>query len=112
MAHLPGSPDAPLVTNATSTTQQRAAKKKLSHQEWQQRENWRRVLALQEGRDLIWWLLGECRVFESVFEPNSRMAYLAGKQDVGHTIFGEMMRADPNAYIQMQLEHKEEDDDG
>lgn len=98
----------PLVSNASSPKQVERAQSKQKDQARQQMDDIRTLLETAEGRRFLWRLLGHCRVFESVFEPNSRMAYNSGMQDVGHFVLGEIMKARPEAYILMMQEHQEE----
>lgn len=98
----------PIVTNAADTKQLGAAKGKQKDVEREQLDDVRAILDVPEGRRFLWRMLAKCKVNESIFEPNSRIAYNAGVQDVGHFILGEIVKARPEAYLQMMVEHMEE----
>lgn len=67
------------------------------------------LLAMPEGRRFLWRLLGHCKVNSSVFDPHgSRLAYNSGMQDVGHFVLGEIVSAQPEAYLQMMQEAQQE----
>ena len=62
------------------------------------------VMSTKIGRRVLWRMLAECRVFESIYETNARIHYNAGKQDLGHWLMAELMDVDPNAWLVMQSE--------
>lgn len=99
----------PLVQNASSSKQVREAGKEEKKRQFNAVEDIRVVLSTRHGRRFIWGLLEHCGVFRTVFEPNSKMAYNSGMQDVGHFVLGEIMKAQPEAYITMMMEAKEEE---
>ena len=60
-------------------------------------------------RDFIWELLIFCNVYHTVFtghDPTTN--FNAGKQDVGHYLLAKLLKAKPDVYITMQLEHTPE----
>lgn len=61
----------------------------------------RSLLELPQGRRFLQRLLDRAKVFESIWEQNSRIYYNAGQQDFGHFIMGEIWEAKPDAYTQM-----------
>lgn len=97
----------PVVHNAANEKEVAAAGKKQSNRRRRELDDVRAVLALPAGRRFLWRLLGQCRVTESIFAPNSRIAYNSGMQDVGHFVQGEIVLARPEAYLQMITEHQE-----
>lgn len=100
----------PLVINASDRSQFDKAVKTRKQIMEQQLDDLRSLLDTEWGRRFIWRLLDHCKIHASVFEPNSKMAYNSGVQDVGHFILGEVMQARPEAYIQMMREHQERND--
>lgn len=67
----------------------------------------KRVLALPEGRRLIWRILSETKFFCSTFQQDPNFhAYIAGKRDIGVFLFAEISRLGPKVFEQMQNEHK------
>lgn len=97
----------PYVQNASNRGQVDAAKKREKDQVDQAKRDLYAVLDTPEGRRTVWRWLTHCGVYRSIFEPNSRIAYNAGMQDVGHFIQGEIIDAHPQALFQMMKEEQE-----
>lgn len=93
-----------LVANAADEQQVRKAARSEKWLAERRANDWRAVVALPEGRRVLWSLLDQCNVFKSIMETNARIYYNAGVQDFGHTIIKEITAADPQAWIQMQIE--------
>jgi hypothetical protein len=90
-----------------SVSDQKQVKKAARSEAWlaQRRQNdWRAIVAMPEGRRVLWSLLEQCHVFRSIMETNARIYYNAGIQDFGRTIIKEITDADPTAWITMQIE--------
>lgn len=104
---MPQSDEKPLITNVTNFKQLEKAKSKEDLQKIQEREDILRIANMPEGRRFIWRILRQCKVLESIFEANSRIAYNAGMQDVGHFILGEVEKARPMTLSQMMQEAKD-----
>lgn len=67
------------------------------------------ILQLKSGRRLIWKYLSYCGVFKTSFHPSGSQVYFnEGRRDVGLMILGEMTNADPDAFLQMMKENKQE----
>lgn len=64
----------------------------------------RAVMRIPEGRRLMWQLLAQTNVFDSIFVTSSEIYYRAGQQDIGHWIMKLIDKADPKLYLQMQQE--------
>lgn len=62
------------------------------------------VLASEQGRRLLWGLLGVCKTYGSIMETSSKIYYNAGRQDVGHMLLARITKANPEAYFQMMRE--------
>ena len=79
-------------------------------QKWEKEQREREVFDLKvvlqdrAGRRLIWRLLGHCSVFGSVMATSGQIEYNSGRQDVGHWLLAEVIRADEDAYLLMQQE--------
>lgn len=99
--------DRALVRNASDREQVAKAGTKERLQQEQELEDLRKLLSMPEGRRFLWNLLGFCRVYESIFEANSKIAYNSGQQDVGHFIQGLIIKARPEALLQMMQEAQE-----
>jgi len=62
------------------------------------------VMATQPGRLLVWSLLERASVFESIWSPDVKMHYRAGKQDFGHMIQAAALDAGEPNYELMERE--------
>lgn len=96
----------PMVRNAANEDQVKAANAKARNREEQARDDLRALLALPAGRRFIWRLLEHCKVFESIWDPSSRIHHNSGKQDVGHFVMAQVVAAEEMALIQMMKEAK------
>lgn len=70
-------------------------------------EGIKQICKTTAGREVLWRILGSCKVFGSVWEPSAKIHYNAGKQDVGHWLMAEIVRADENILFKMMTESKE-----
>lgn len=63
-------------------------------------------------RNIFWRLLREAQIYETSFagERPLTMSFNEGKKHVGRWLLGELLTADPGAYIQMQAEKKAENE--
>lgn len=62
------------------------------------------VMNTQEGRLMMWELLGTCGIFSSVWEASAKIHYNAGRQDVGHELLADLHAVDTNLYLLMERE--------
>lgn len=98
----------PLVTNASSKKQVKAAHAKELRGRDREIEDVRHVLRTKEGRRFYWRLMAKCKSFESILHPSGSMLYYqAGQQDIGHFLLGELVATDENKLIEMMIEAKE-----
>lgn len=93
--------------NAADPAQVKQAGRRARSRRVQELVDLRAVLALPEGRRLLWRLLQHAGVFRSVWESSAKIHYNAGRQDFGHFIMVDVMEAQPEAYLQMQQESRE-----
>jgi hypothetical protein len=98
----------PLVKNASNEKQIKNAQSKERMVRSRELDDLRAVLGTLAGRRLFWRLLSHCHVFESVWRPSAEIHHLAGKQDVGHFLMGEVVEADEEFLFQMMRENKKE----
>jgi len=68
------------------------------------------VLGTREGRLFVWSLLERTRVFQTVWDPSSRIHYLAGRQELGQDILHDVMELDPEVFLTMKAEANEEEE--
>lgn len=104
--------DKPLVTNAKNKEQLKEASDKIKLQEKQELLDLQDILKMPCGRRFIWRLLGKSKMFEGIFRQSSEMAFLAGKQDVGHWLWDEITFADREAVFTMMRENMKEKKNG
>jgi len=60
------------------------------------------------GKIVLWWLLGECKIFSNAMTGNSQTYHVLGRQSVGQDILHQLTLANPQAWIDMQQEHMNE----
>lgn len=62
----------------------------------------------QKGREFLWKILQFCKpIGQPIFNSNAMVqSYMAGKQDVGNWLLGEILRVDENIYLKMMTERK------
>lgn len=65
-----------------------------------------KVLSQIEGRRLMWRLLDHCGVFTTIWDNSARIHYNAGRQDVGHFVMQEIIKAEPDAFQMMMNESR------
>lgn len=97
------------VGNAADPEQVKEARKKANRERKQEIEDLRTVLSTQQGRRLLWRILGYCKVFESIWSPSAQIHHSAGRQDVGHFIMAEIAHANEEALFTMMREAKSEE---
>lgn len=98
-----------LVRNASDRDQVKAAKKSERFIRDEQLNDIRATFGQDspfgyQARRLLWRLLGEFKVNESIFVTSSEIYYRAGRQDAGHFLMAEVLEADPELYLLMQRE--------
>lgn len=99
--------DKPLVQNAADESQVAKATKHEKNDENRFREDMQTVLSSKQGRRILWRLIEECRVFESIYDPGNRVYYLAGRRDVGAMVMSWITNTSEDALIMMMKEAKE-----
>jgi hypothetical protein len=98
------------VRNAADPRQVRHAGRHEQRRRVQQLADLCAVLDTPFGRRFVWRLLEECRVFQSVWDPSSRIHYLAGRQDFGHFLMSEIDQADGDALFVLMREARAQRD--
>jgi len=66
------------------------------------------ILAERPGRDLLWWLLGEAGVYASSYTGDNRTFFNEGRRDVGLRLLERLLVTDPEAYLTMIKENRDE----
>lgn len=82
------------------------AKKQKTERE-RELDDLRAILATKQGRRFIWRLLGATELFSVSKVMNASIYALEGKREIGKLVFGDLMEAEPQAYLLMMKESKE-----
>lgn len=102
-----------VVKSASDPAQVREAGRRERSTRQQQLNDMRELLATEAGKRFLWRLMAHCKVNESVFSPSAHIYYNSGMQDVGHFVLGEIMEAQPQAFMDMiNMNNKEKLDNG
>lgn len=92
------------VRNAADRSQVARAGRRERDQEDRRITAIRAVLLTPAGREMFWNLLATAGVFRSVWESSARIHYNAGRQDFGHEVMADLMKADEELYDLMTRE--------
>lgn len=69
--------------------------------------DFRALLEIEAGRNVLWWLLEETNTFHEDFTPNSMtLSRMSGRRSVGLQVLGEMLEADELALSRLMVERK------
>lgn len=101
--------------DAGDPVQYKKRKTKTQLKREQELEELKLVMSSPQGRAFLWRLLAKTGLYEEVFTGNSTTFYKCGKQAIGLWLLGEITSSDKLAYIKMQqeaLNRDEEDKDG
>ena|ERR1019366_3909337 len=83
---------------------ERVAKKQENTRQ-QLREDYLALLNNASGRRVLWSIMAQCKTFESIWDPSSKVHYNAGRQDVGHFLMAKIMEVKPDAFTTMMIEN-------
>ncbi len=75
-------------------------KTKVQLQKERENQELKKVLALPEGRAVLWRILAKCNIYGIVIDDIQE-----GKRRIGLEILGDLLTCKPNVYILMQNEH-------
>ncbi len=65
------------------------------------------LMDMPEGRKWLWSLLANCGLYETPYSDVAlRMAYNAGRGDVGRRLLADIVQFAPEMYVQMIKEHQ------
>lgn len=73
----------------------------------QRDEDLKTILNLREGRRYLWGILEEAGVFTSSFTGNSHTFFNEGKRDMGLRVLSHITESNPDAFLKMMVESKE-----
>lgn len=97
-----------LVKNVGDKEQVRKAALTVKQREIQAANDLRFVLSSRQGRRFIWRVLSYTQMFKSIWRASAEIHKLAGMQEVGLFLTGEITLVDEEAYFQMMREAKME----
>lgn len=112
MSDLQSQEPASLVKNAADPQQVKKAALTEKQRQIQASNDLKYVLSSRQGRRFIWRILSYCKLFESIWRPSAEIHKLAGMQEVGLFLTGEVVKVDDEAYFQMMKEAKQEAENG
>lgn len=96
------------MSNAADAAEIKAKDKKIKLAEEQHIADMRAILAMPEGRRILWSILTYSRVFNSIFDPDSTvLSHNAGIQTAGQYVLAKITEADEDAFLLMMKESKE-----
>ena len=76
---------------------------------WLEQDALKRVLSSREGRRFVMFLLGKCGITLNPFTgQDSATNFNCGRHSVATTLIADIDAVDPDAYLIMQREHKED----
>ena len=61
------------------------------------------------GRDVLWYILEECGIYDNTFTGNSQTFFNEGKRAVGLSVIQMLEQANPRSYAKLLLEYNNED---
>jgi hypothetical protein len=90
------------------TTKREDQKKKEEQLARREVNDYKAILAMPEGRRVLWGLLSTSGIFRSSFTGNSTTFFNEGARDQGLVLLKKIIAAKPSAYNQMMLENYSE----
>lgn len=69
------------------------------------KHGWQYLLSTEEGRALVYHLIGKCGVYRSDTIQNEFIQFEAGKRSIGLFILSEAEATDPEAFVKMIQEY-------
>lgn len=96
--------DRALVRNAADPAQVKRAERKERDRVERFRTNLTAVMATEAGRQVLWELLTRAGIYQSIWDPSSKIHYNAGRQDFGHEMLAALLDADEDLYQLMERE--------
>lgn len=85
--------------------QQERVAKKQENKRQQLQEDYHALLNSPNGRRVLWDIIAYCKVFETIWDPSAKIHFNSGRQDVGHFVMAQIMKAKPDALTTMMIEN-------
>lgn len=101
----------PLIKNAASKRESKKAKDFLSKKEREHVEDLKWIFSSRAGRRFYWDLMVHCGIFKTSMTGTSQTFFNEGRRNVGLKLISELNLADPEAYLKMITEEKDEQHD-
>lgn len=102
----------PVTVNAADAKKLAPLERLLNERRRAELNRWRVVLRTKEGRAVLWSLIKYCRVLQETWRPgfdaDVSVYHAAGVQSVGFHIMAELGEADPDVFLTMMRESKEQ----
>ena len=99
-----------MVRNASDVEQVSRAKLSQKVQRDNELNEMREVLSSRAGRNVLWRILSQCGLFESLTVQSSEIYVRSGRRDAGLALIAEIGLADQMAYIRMQTEQAKDEE--
>lgn len=100
---MPRTNGQPVGANALDSGQMKRAERRAKRTQKRYEDALVAVMKSAEGAIVLWHLLGRCGVNQSVMARGRKeVLYMAGRQDIGHTLLADMTRVDPDAYAEVE----------
>lgn len=96
-----------LVKNAADPKQVKLAERKEKDLREQELADLRELLKTEAGRRFVWRVMGYCKFGSDIWDPSSRIHFLAGLQHVGNWLLAEVTAADEEAFFLMMRENQQ-----
>lgn len=74
--------------------------------EVERRQDYEKLLAMPEGRRVLWDIVGRCNIFQAITVTNASMYMMQGAKNIGLGVIDDIERIDPDAFIKMMREGK------
>ncbi|WP_272962320.1 hypothetical protein [Alcanivorax jadensis] len=74
----------------------------------QREQDFRAVLGTAEGRRVMWALIGDCDCFSPIAATNASVYLLQGRKNVGLQLMNEIESVDPEAFMSMLIEGRQQ----
>lgn len=101
--------DRSIAAEAEAERGEKQARRSSKRKERDAKEAYRRVMATEEGRAVLWDILSQLGTFKTPLVPGAQdLTYCAiGRQNAGLELMARLHDASPSGYLTMQEENKQ-----
>lgn len=94
-----------VVKNAASAKQVKKAKSAEKRNETEAIDDLRFILKTHQGRNVLWKIMTDCKVFNHIWEPSAKIHYNAGQQALGQKLMADIVEAGEEYLFLMMKEN-------